>query len=102
MTFQPCVYIMANKPRGLPYIGVTSDLMQRVYQHRARIADGFTKRYNLNKLVLFEQYGTMELAITREKQLKRWHREWKLNLIEASNPLWRDLAEDLEFESVRQ
>ena len=101
MPFQPCVYIMANKPRGLPYVGVTSDLMARVYQHRAGIADGFTKRYNLNKLVLFEQFGTMELAITREKQLKRWHRDWKLNLIEASNPAWRDLAEDLGFGPVR-
>ena len=101
MPFQPCVYIMTNKPRGLPYIGVTSDLMQRICQHREGRADGFTKRYNLNKLVLFEQYDTMEAAITREKQLKRWHRQWKLNLIEASNPEWRDLAEDLGFEPVR-
>ena len=101
MHFQPCVYIMTNRPRGLPYIGVTSDLMQRIYQHREGSADGFTKRYNLNKLVLLEQYGTMELAITREKQLKRWHRQWKLNLIEATNPQWRDLAEDLGFGPVR-
>jgi len=101
MSFQPYVYIMTNKPRGLPYIGVTSDLMQRIYQHRDGSADGFAKRYNLNKLVLLEQYGTMELAITREKQLKRWHRQWKLNLIEESNPQWRDLAEDLGFGPVR-
>ena len=101
MSFQPCVYIMTNRPRGLPYVGVTSDLMKRIYQHREGSADGFTKRYNLNKLVLFEQYGTMELAITREKQLKRWHRQWKLNLIEASNPQWFDLAEDLGFGPVR-
>ncbi|NVD26561.1 GIY-YIG nuclease family protein [Parasphingorhabdus flavimaris] len=101
MPFQTCTYIMTNKPRGLPYIGVTSDLLKRIYQHREGIADGFTKRYNLNKLVLFEQFGTMERAILREKQLKRWHRQWKLNLIEATNPRWRDLAEDLGFEPLR-
>ena len=101
MPFQPCIYIMTNKPRGLPYIGVTSDLLARTHQHRAGLADGFTKRYNLKRLVLFEQYGTMELAITREKQLKRSHRDWKLNLIEASNPAWRDLAEDFGFDPLK-
>ena len=101
MSFQPTAYIMTNRPRGLPYVGVTSDLLNRLYQHREGIADGYTKRYNLHRLVYFEQFGTMELAILREKQLKNWHRPWKYNLIESVNPGWRDLAEDFGFEPLR-
>ena len=101
MDFQPCTYIMTNRPRGLPYIGVTSNLIKRIYEHREGIADGYTKRYNLFRLVHFEQFGTMELAIAREKQLKNWHRLWKLNLIAEHNPAWRDLAEDFGFEPLQ-
>lgn len=101
MPFQPTVYIVTNKPYGTPYIGVTSNLVQRIHQHREGIVPGFTSKYLLKRLVYFEQFGTMELAITREKQLKNWHRPWKINLIEAANPQWRDLAEDLGFSPLR-
>ncbi|WP_109356411.1 GIY-YIG nuclease family protein [Sphingorhabdus sp. EL138] len=101
MPFQPATYIVTNKARGLPYIGVTSNLIQRIHQHREGIVPGFTQKYRLKRLVHFEQFGTMELAIAREKQLKNWHRPWKINLIEATNPDWRDLAEDLGFEPLR-
>ena len=90
--FQPCVYILARGKRGYIYIGVTSDLTKRFSQHRQRLVEGFSKRRNTNRLVRFEQFGTMELAILREKQLKNWHREWKFNLIESENPEWLDLA----------
>ncbi|GAB5487861.1 MAG: GIY-YIG nuclease family protein [Parasphingorhabdus sp.] len=100
MMFQPCIYIMTNRPKGLPYIGVTSNLLKRVYEHREGVADGFTSRYDLHRLVHFEQYATMRTAIVREKQLKNWHRDWKVNLIEEANPDWRDLAEDLGFEAL--
>lgn len=93
--FQPCVYILASGKRGYMYIGVTSDLAQRFYQHKNRLIDGYSKRRNTNRLVRFELLGTMELAITREKQLKNWHRDWKFNLIESENPDWLDLAPDL-------
>ncbi|HEY9092426.1 GIY-YIG nuclease family protein [Parasphingorhabdus sp.] len=101
MPFQPAVYIVTNKPNGTPYIGVTSNLMQRIHQHREGIVPGFTRKYLLKRLVYFEQFGTMELAIAREKQLKNWHRPWKINLIEAANPQWRDMAEDLGFAPLR-
>ncbi|GAA0473250.1 GIY-YIG nuclease family protein [Parasphingorhabdus litoris] len=100
MPIQPTVYIVTNKARGLPYIGVTSNLIQRIHQHRTGIVPGFTRKYRLKRLVHFEQFGTMELAIAREKQLKNWHRPWKINLIEAGNPDWRDLAEDIGFEPL--
>lgn len=100
MAFQPTTYIVTNKSRGLPYIGVTSNLIQRIHQHREGIVPGFTQKYRLKRLVYFGQFGTMELAIAREKQLKNWHRPWKINLIEATNPSWRDLAEDLGFEPL--
>ena len=90
--FQPCVYILASGKRGYIYIGVTSDLPKRFSQHRLRLVEGFSKRKNTNCLVRFELFGTMELAILREKQLKNWHREWKINLIENDNPEWVDLA----------
>jgi putative endonuclease len=93
--FQPCVYILASGRRGYIYIGVTSDLSKRFSQHRLRLIEGFSKRRNTNMLVLFEFFGTMELAIQREKQLKNWHRDWKINLIESENPEWKDLAVDM-------
>ena len=97
---QPCVYIVTNAPRGVLYIGVTSDLPGRVWHHRSGDIAGFTKRYNCQRLVHFELFGEMELAIAREKQLKNWRRDWKLNLVEESNPNWRDLAEDFGFEPL--
>ena len=101
MIFQPAIYILTNKPRGVLYIGVTSDLMKRIYQHRIGMMKGFSRRYNLTQLVHYELFGTMEWAITREKQLKSWHRDWKIALIAETNPKWRDLAEDLGFEALR-
>ena len=93
----PCVYILASRPRGTLYIGVTSDLQQRLWQHREGITDGFVARYEVYRLVRFEMFGDMEGAILREKQLKRWHRQWKINLIEGDNPHWIDLAIGLGF-----
>jgi putative endonuclease len=93
--FQPCVYILASGKRGYMYIGVTSDLAKRFYLHKNRLVDGFSKRRNTNRLVRFEFFGTMELAIAREKQLKNWHRDWKFNLIESENIDWLDLAPGL-------
>jgi putative endonuclease len=90
-TFQPTVYIMASKRNGTLYVGVTSDLQKRVWQHRESVADGFSKQYGCKMLVWFEQHTTMENAITREKQLKGGSRAKKLTLIEEFNPQWRDL-----------
>ncbi|MEO1222571.1 MAG: GIY-YIG nuclease family protein [Pseudomonadota bacterium] len=94
---QPCTYLMASGFRETIYTGVTSDLMARIAQHRDGTFDGFTKRYHAHLLVNFEMFGTMEQAITREKQIKNWRRQWKINLIEESNPGWRDLACELGF-----
>lgn len=87
----PCVYIMASRPNGTLYIGVTSDLIGRVFQHRSDQVEGFTKRYAVHRLVFFEQHDSMESAIQREKQVKKWNRAWKIDLIRAANPQWRDL-----------
>ncbi len=95
--FAPAVYILASKRNGTLYTGVTSNLMGRIEQHRDGVVRGFTHRYGVRVLVWFEQHATMEFAITREKQIKKWNRAWKLELIEAGNPEWRDLAEDLGF-----
>ena len=92
---QPCVYILASREYGTLYIGVTSDLIARLWQHRSGEVKGFTSKYRVHRLVRFEQFGTMYDAITREKQLKRWHRQWKINLIESENPHWVDLAPSL-------
>jgi putative endonuclease len=89
---QPCVYILASREYGTLYIGVTSDLIARIYQHRTNAATGFTLKYAVHRLVRFEQFETMHDAISREKQLKRWHRQWKINLIESENPQWVNLA----------
>ncbi len=96
----PCVYILANGYYGALYIGVTSDLMKRLWQHRSGATPGFTSRYGVYRLVHFEMFGDMERAIIREKQLKNWRRAWKINLINGANPDWRDLAVGLGFEPV--
>ena len=94
MDRNPCVYILASQKRGTLYIGVTSDLAQRLYQHRNGLLPGFTRDHHVHRLVWAERHTAMSDAIGREKQLKRWHRQWKINLIEADNPDWRDLAVD--------
>ncbi len=91
MNRQPTVYILASKRNGTLYIGVTSDLVKRIWEHRNNMVDGFTKRYNVHHLVWFERHETMESAIQREKRLKEWKRAWKLELIESTNPNWQDL-----------
>ena len=96
----PCVYLLASGFHGTLYAGVTSDLPGRVWQHREGITKGFTSRYRVTRLVWFEVHETMDDAIKREKSIKRWQREWKIELIEADNPMWRDLAEDFGFESL--
>ena len=92
---QPAVYILASKRNGTLYTGVTSDLLARVWQHKNDAIEGFTKKYSVDKLVYFEQHETMPLAIEREKQVKKWKRKWKLELIEEQNPTWKDLYEDV-------
>jgi putative endonuclease len=94
------VYILASRFRGTIYIGVTSDLMRRIWEHRSGIRSRFPSRYAVYRLVRYEAFGDIELAIRREKQLKRWHRPWKINLIEADNPGWDDLAVALGFERL--
>ena len=90
------VYFMTNNSRVL-YIGVTDDLNRRLYEHANKLIDGFTKKYNLTKLVYFETFNQIEDAIRREKQLKNWHRQWKINLIESVNKEWKDLSHDFEY-----
>ena len=85
------VYILASRTGGTLYIGVTSDLVRRVYQHRKKLVKGFTERYGVARLVYFEQFGEVGAAIHREKQLERWNRAWKVRLIEEKNPNWSDL-----------
>ena len=94
------VYIMASQPRGTLYIGVTSDLVKRVSQHRLGSFEGFTKRYDVKTLVWFEQFAEIQPAIAREKALKVWKRDWKIRLIEAVNPDWHDLAIGLGFAAL--
>ena len=91
----PCVYILASKPFGTLYIGVTSNLVQRVWQHRNGLVEGFTKRYDVRRLVWYETHNTMESAIGREKALKKWDRAWKIRLIEDRNPMWADLYREI-------
>jgi putative endonuclease len=92
---QPCVYILASERNGTLYVGVTSNIARRAWEHRSDVADGFTQRYGVHRLVFVEVYDSMEEAILREKRLKRWRRAWKLELIERTNPQWRDLYDDL-------
>ncbi|EQD80420.1 Excinuclease ABC C subunit domain protein [mine drainage metagenome] len=87
----PCVYILASRRNGTLYVGVTSDLVGRVWQHKHDCVPGFSERYGVHDLVWFEMHATMESAIGREKAIKKWNRAWKVRLIEAGNPEWRDL-----------
>ena len=96
----PCVYILASGHYGTLYIGVTSDLLARLWQHRNNALPGFTSRHGVHRLVHFEMFGDMDRAIAREKQLKNWHRQWKINLINEHNPGWCDLAVGLGLEPV--
>jgi len=92
---QGYVYILASGKHGTLYIGVTNDLVGRVWEHRTGVLPGFTKRYKVHRLVWYEEYGLIADAIAREKQLKKWRRDWKIRLIEESNPEWVDLYEGL-------
>ena len=91
---QPAVYLLANKPYGTLYVGVTSNLIGRTWQHQNDLVDGFSKRYRLHSLVWYEQHESMLTAIEREKQIKKWNRDWKINLGQIKNPEWRDLSMD--------
>lgn len=88
---QPCVYMLASQRNGTLYAGVTSNLVQRVWQHKEGLAEGFTKKYGVKLLVWYEQHEMMESAIAREKAIKEWQRAWKIKLIEKANPEWNDL-----------
>ncbi len=99
---QPCVYILASKAYGTIYIGVTSDLITRLHQHRTDAVSGFTSQHGVHRLVRYELFDEMGSAIAREKQLKRWHRQWKINLIESDNPDWHDLAPGLGLPPLPQ
>ena len=94
-TKQYYVYILASKKNGVLYIGVSSELVGRTYQHKAGAAEGFTKKYFVHKLVYYEIHSDIKEAILREKQIKKWNRAWKIRLIEESNPKWRDLYDDI-------
>jgi putative endonuclease len=91
-TFQPCVYILASRRHGTLYVGVTSNLLARLVQHREGLIPGFTHRYGIRRLAYYEMFDTMEAAIVREKRLKEWRRAWKIELIEAHNENWDDLG----------
>ena len=87
--------MLASQRNGSLYIGVTTDLLKRVWQHRSKFVEGFSNEHNIDKLVWFEQHETVEAAITREKQMKKWRRAWKIRQVEATNPYWNDLYRDL-------
>lgn len=95
MDKQPCVYLLASRRNGTLYVGVTSDLVKRVWEHRNDLIEGFTKRYGVHTLVWLERHETMESAIAREKAIKEWKRNWKLELIEHVNPDWRHMYADI-------
>lgn len=86
------VYILTNKTNNVLYIGITNDLIRRMQEHKNKLIPGFTSKYNLTKLVYFEQTSDVNVALNREKQLKNWHREWKVNLVNRANPAWNDLS----------
>ncbi len=92
---QPAVYILAGRRNGTLYVGVTSDLVKRVWEHKNNASEGFTKKYRVHRLVYFELHDDMVGAIMREKRLKKWNRAWKLALIEKGNPEWRDLYPEI-------
>lgn len=91
-TFDPCTYLLASHRNGTLYVGVTSNLLRRMYEHREGLIEGFTSDYGVHRLVWFERHSTMESAILREKRIKKWNRAWKIALIEEANPDWRDLT----------
>jgi len=91
----PCVYILASARNGTLYVGVTSDLVKRVFEHRNDFVEGFTKKYKVHRLVYYEVFGDLTAAITREKQIKKWNRKWKQELIERNNPYWNDLFDSI-------
>jgi putative endonuclease len=93
MSLQYHVYILASKPNGTLYIGVTSNIARRVWQHKQGLVEGFTKKYGVNRLVYCEAFARPQEAIQREKRLKKWNRAWKIQLIESTNPEWKDLYE---------
>ncbi|MBA3004788.1 MAG: GIY-YIG nuclease family protein [Desulfurivibrio sp.] len=95
MLKQPCVYILASRRNGTLYVGVTSDLQKRVWEHKNNLVEGFTKRYGVHVLVWYELHEDMVSAIAREKAIKEWKRRWKLQVIEQVNPTWCDLYHDL-------
>jgi len=89
------VYILASKPYGTLYVGVTRELAKRIWEHKEHVVPGFTRKHEVTRLVWFECHDSIDAAITREKQIKEWHRDWKVNLIQAMNPEWRDLYDDV-------
>ena len=95
MERQPCVYLLASIRNGTLYTGVTSNLVKRIWEHKHHVVDGFTKKYGVEILVWYEVHETMESAISREKAIKNWKREWKIKVIEMMNPQWLDLYSDL-------
>jgi putative endonuclease len=95
MIKQPCVYILSSRRKGTLYVGVTSDLIRRVWEHKNGLVEGFTKRYGVHDLVWYEVHETMESAIGREKARKEWKRNWKLEMIEKGNPDWKDIYNEL-------
>jgi putative endonuclease len=92
---QPCVYLLASRRNGTLYVGVTSNLVKRIWEHKNNVVKGFTQKYSVHTLVWFELHETMESAICREKAIKEWKRDWKLKLIEQQNPAWRDLYSEI-------
>ena len=92
---KPSVYILASRKNGTLYTGVTGDLLKRIWEHKNDFVDGFTQKYGVHKLVYFEQHEDMDSAITREKQIKKWNRSWKIHIIEKENPSWKDLYDEL-------
>ena len=85
------VYMLASKPNGTLYVGITSNIIKRIYEHKEKYVEGFTKKYNISRLVYFEEYNDVKEAISREKCIKRWKRSWKIKLINENNPKWEDL-----------
>lgn len=95
--YQFYVYILSNKKNGTLYIGMTNDLETRLFEHKNKIIEGFTKRYGLDKLIYFEQFQFVNDAIKREKQLKNWNRQWKIDIVEKDNKEWEDLSSDWKY-----
>ena|SRR5689334_6620684 len=95
MVKQPALYILASRREGTLYIGVTSNLTNRIWEHKNDLTDGFTKEYRVHRLVYYELHGDMPAAIQREKRMKKWNRRWKIELIEKNNPEWRDLWNEI-------